>query len=638
MSNTPNNPFDPPPQDQAPWLYAGAPLPTPTNIPLPTPAPSAPTPAPTPTEPPTYPPLPKTTWTLPAKPRPPQKNHTDENSLASIVDTIEAIIVALILALTFRAFIVEAFVIPTGSMAPTLLGAHFNVICPKCGYLFTRDASLRFQEEPARDGSLHLAYMGNRAELTSNRILPADGDSPAPLNCPNCQYHIPYETLPQYLGSTTVADHRPGMSGQPHPVPFAWANNGDRILVMKYLYALMEPTRFDVIVFKEPRQGRDNYIKRLIGLPGETLQVINGDVFIAPPGKTDPADQVIARKPPEIQKSLWQVVYDNDYYPIDQNEQRSDGSTWTNPWQGAGDTSTQWTLRSPVLTYAGTAPGMIQFADRDPYTFNTLGYNNDINELPAKRGLNLVRCGDLHLETVWTPASEGPQTLSLTVGKPHNEFRATWADGTVSLDRYNTATHHFEKVPGATAAVPGPDGKVSHQVMLDNVDRTVRVFIDGKMILEHQTPWTAADALAEAEVAGAEPLNDQPDLRVQVGGPCTLAHIKVFRDLYYTQNDPSYSGGIRTANAGNPLTLGPDEFFAMGDNSRLSADGRVWEAVNPPLDDLGTRIGIVPRRYLLGKAFFVYWPAGFRPSPTDALPNSLNIPLVPNTGDMRLIR
>jgi signal peptidase I len=645
MSNTPNNPFDPPPQDKGPWLYSGAPTPPPQYIPptapaAPTPPPSTPAPEasqpPSAPPPPSYPPLPKTTWSLPSKPRDPKKPPTDDNSIASIVDTIEAIIVALILALTFRAFVVEAFVIPTGSMAPTLLGAHFNVICPKCGYVFTRDASLRYQlETSTTDGSLHIAPLGNRAELTSNRIIPADGENPAQLNCPNCQYHIPYETLPQYLGSTTAVDHRIG--GPPtRSVPFAWANNGDRILVMKYLYAFLPPTRFDVIVFKEPRQGRDNYIKRLIGLPNETIEVINGDVFIAPPGKTDAADLVIARKPPEIQKAVWQLVYDNDYYPIDQNEQRADGTTWTNPWEGAGDTSAQWSIRSPVLHYAAAAPGMIQFALRDPYTFNTLGYNNDINELSSKRGLNLVRCGDLHLETVWSPTTEGPQSISLTVGKPHNEFRATWTNNTLTLDRFNTASHLFEKV--MDTPVTGPTGKESHHVVLDNVDHSIRVFIDNTLVLTHDTPWSAADALSQAQVAEAEPLSDLPDLRIEVGGPCTIAHLKVFRDLYYTQNDPEYARSIRTANAENPLTLGPDEFFAMGDNSRLSADGRVWEAVNPPLDDLGTRIGIVPRRYLLGKAFFVYWPAGFRPSPTDALPNSLNIPLIPNTGDMRLIR
>ena len=42
----------------------------------------------------------------------------------SIIDTLQSLLIAFILAFTFRGFVVEAFVIPTGSMAPTLLGAH----------------------------------------------------------------------------------------------------------------------------------------------------------------------------------------------------------------------------------------------------------------------------------------------------------------------------------------------------------------------------------------------------------------------------------------------------------------------------------------------------------------------------------
>ena len=45
-----------------------------------------------------------------------------------IKDTIESFVVALILAFVFRAFVVEAFVIPTGSMAPTLYGALGTII------------------------------------------------------------------------------------------------------------------------------------------------------------------------------------------------------------------------------------------------------------------------------------------------------------------------------------------------------------------------------------------------------------------------------------------------------------------------------------------------------------------------------
>ena len=49
-------------------------------------------------------------------------------------ETIESIIVAVMLALMFRAFEAEAFIIPTGSMAPSLQGEHKELACENCGF------------------------------------------------------------------------------------------------------------------------------------------------------------------------------------------------------------------------------------------------------------------------------------------------------------------------------------------------------------------------------------------------------------------------------------------------------------------------------------------------------------------------
>ena len=45
-------------------------------------------------------------------------------------ETIESIAIAFMLAFLFRTFEAEAFVIPTGSMAPTLMGKHLDITCP----------------------------------------------------------------------------------------------------------------------------------------------------------------------------------------------------------------------------------------------------------------------------------------------------------------------------------------------------------------------------------------------------------------------------------------------------------------------------------------------------------------------------
>src|SRR3954449_342166 len=56
-------------------------------------------------------------------------------------ETVESIVVAFILALLIRGFEAEAFVIPTGSMAPTLMGRHKEITCPQCGIVYPVNAS-----------------------------------------------------------------------------------------------------------------------------------------------------------------------------------------------------------------------------------------------------------------------------------------------------------------------------------------------------------------------------------------------------------------------------------------------------------------------------------------------------------------
>ena len=56
--------------------------------------------------------------------------------------------------------------------------------------------------------------------------------------------------------------------------------HGDNLIVDKISYRFREPERYEIIVF--PYQYKENtyYIKRIIGLPGETVQIIDGEVYI----------------------------------------------------------------------------------------------------------------------------------------------------------------------------------------------------------------------------------------------------------------------------------------------------------------------------------------------------------------------
>ncbi len=112
------------------------------------------------------------------------RQNTD-NELASVRDTIESIWVAIVLAFVLRAFMFEAFVIPTGSMAPRLYGEHWDVTCRECGYDYAHGLSV--------SGDLRLYDRRTLARFTGAR-------------CPNCLY-------PE--------------SGT------GYVNSGDRVLVLK---------------------------------------------------------------------------------------------------------------------------------------------------------------------------------------------------------------------------------------------------------------------------------------------------------------------------------------------------------------------------------------------------------------------
>ena len=94
-------------------------------------------------------------------------------------ETVESIAVAVILAFLFRAFVAEAFVIPTGSMAPTLMGQHKDVECPECGYWYQAGASIEIEDEASDQ---RLLEMGGQPSGTRGRCddLP---DLPAIASC-----------------------------------------------------------------------------------------------------------------------------------------------------------------------------------------------------------------------------------------------------------------------------------------------------------------------------------------------------------------------------------------------------------------------------------------------------------------------
>jgi len=555
--------------------------------------------------------------------------------LASIRETVESIWVAIILAFVLRGFLIEAFVIPTGSMAPRLMGQHFHLRCPCCGRPFDHDAGAHADADGAR--ARRVAVRGAR--------------------CPNCTYPYPAD-------------------------PPAYVNSGDRVLVLKYYYNFCPPRRGDVVVFKNPQDNRQNYIKRLVGLPGDRLQIVRGDLFI----RRDGQDRWgVWRKPADVQEAMWQVVYDNDYPPdpqsIDRVNRRRGGHAEPPGW---GPADPAWDLSRDGgrrFHFAGGPTARVPFRPGLRTFVPTYGYNTWDREKDHVDRRDV--CGDLRLSVGFVPDGHDSE-LTLRIAAGGRTFEASVrGDGRVRLQQTDTRGDSQPRL--RTVQVdPLPAGR-STPVSLAHADYGVRLWVGGRCVVDRHY-----DLDYELSEPPADVLPDGPAVRPEVGlagagGAFDLVHIRLERDVYYTRAElrsgrnylPGPLGdyardlaqraarraeaagrridenqriaeeapGWATAKRREPMHLRKhpdnpdlDEFFVLGDNSPQSLDGRAWITASPTLrlyDEQKRpqyRLGTVPRYLLLGRALFVYWPSGYR------LPGLPGLPFIPNVGRMRVIR
>ncbi len=548
--------------------------------------------------------------TVPSRPPP--------RSGDGIRDTIDSIIIAFILAFVFRAFVAEAFVIPTGSMAPSLYGRHAIHRCSNCRYPFA--FSVDANEDVLR--------------------------SQVAITCPNCNSHNDIVGGP--------SDQQP-------------TESGDRILVLKWPYdfggQLLGPQRWSVVVFKNPLDGKQNYIKRLIGLPNEALEIIDGDIYTAPADQlsadlrrkllSDPLaapnrgltaadlDSLskalrIQRKSDSAQDALWMIHYDHDYPPIN--------SVVDAPFWNAGGlpAATGWDASTPHVKFDGRddAVHSLRLAGKpiaDFYAYNTRSFQSS--------GHDLRYVGDVRLRFVLEPAATKGE-FSTFLSRNNDEFQATMqADGTVTL-AHRTGDAPWRPLSSAKIDPLAP-GK-EHLIDFQNADYRVLLRIDERVVVQTNDSQYKPDPSRLLKGAGATGPFDGDDRPAQVaisarGMPLEVRHLSVQRDVFYrsipTESDMGHTNPYVMGNvaawgtANNPIYLREGEFFVCGDNSPASKDSRLWWEKGDFVLRRGDAYqrGTVPADQLIGQAFFVYWPSGHRLG-------ERGLPVVPNVGRMRPIK
>ncbi|MFM8579865.1 MAG: signal peptidase I [Planctomycetaceae bacterium] len=572
-------------------------------------------------------------------------------------ETVESIVVAFTLALLFRAFEAEAFIIPTGSMAPTLMGRHKDLACESCGRPFTVGASSEedeqsqsFREEltTRRAESKRLAIEASDESLTVAERewaerkfarLSGPGGEIAQLRdrlerklvtaarCPNCGYV-----------TDLVGDGDDRSTEYP-------SFSGDRIIVSKVAYDFGHPRRWDVVVFKYPEDAKINYIKRLVGLPGETIRIDNGDLWVSREGE----GEQIARKPPNKLVAMLQLVHDSAY----ESEvlRAADWPTCWSDWSAPNQTGARWTSTDggrsfdvdalegrAHLRYRHLVPNVEQWIGIEAgKSMASAVFPTPIDDFQSYNAVPTRphRVTDLAIET----------DVSLDGGAGSLAFDLV-ADTAVYRCRINLATGEARlEIPGGDASSSdggGPKamttvrGTGSLRILFANVDREITLHVDGRPVSFDVATTYVRRENEPIDLVPVEPGDHTPSDLCPAGIEVATARLRIdrlriLRDIYYVdapEMGMRSSGAVSLSKNGYPLSEG--QFLMLGDNSSASKDSRLWSEGHA-----------VDRELVIGKALFVFWPHAVPSTWGVTVPvgrSQLRLPSWPNFARMRVVR
>jgi len=435
---------------------------------------------------------------------------------------LETVLLFLCGLLLFRAVGVEPYSVPTGSMAPTLLGHHKAVVCPRCGYT---------------------VCVGSASEPGDAQQGEAVGAA-----CPNC-------------GCADLGLDR---------APIC---RGDHLLVNKNLSEWRAPRRWEMAVFVPPFEEHKAFVKRIVGLPGETVQIKDGDVYI---------DHEIARKSSAEFKTLRIPVFDNNFEPgntgwgvrwLTQPERGPvphDGPRLRLEAEGIPD-AYQWIVYRHTL---GTTDKARPVFDEYPYN------GSDPARTPLPVHDFMLEC-DLEIR-----AGDGWAALALYDGGSEMVAElpvGTLKDGT-HLGEWPAHGSGGEKTVYRTAPTFGLQVGKTYRVEFAFVDRRASLAVDGRALF---APVDRPSMTRRAEVV--------KPLRLGARGVELLIHnVRLFRDVHYT---PAGRHGVEA-----PVRLGAGQYFVLGDNSPNSEDSRFWS------DGAGRPLPVAEASFV-GKPFLLHMPS-----------------------------
>ncbi len=447
-------------------------------------------------------------------------------------------------------------------------------------------------------------------------------------------------------------------------------NGGDRVLVAKDLYdtGLANPQRYDVVVFKYPlqpveRHQAKNYIKRLLGLPGEIIAIFFGRLFGANSTELPPVTDeelkrpenanktvedilfekgllTILRKPPEVMLALRRIVYDNDYQPKDVMEARwspSPKSAWDHNRKEkslniAGEQAEVDWIR--YRHFVRPAEGPVGATDLVPKLItDTMGYNGYQVQTRFDPLANRMEVNDRTPDPNWV--GDLMLECDLTVQESKGEF---WMELSKGIYRFQAGfdlstgvcTLHRVDLKGKREELGKADTRVKatgkYMIRLANIDARLTLWVDRDLPFGQGVEYHPPEIPKKDEVVSAEEMHKRRGPTANDLQPASLGaknakvkaeHVRIWRDTYYTASADS-PADYATRGA-NPRDIMPPE--AWGNPEKFDPIRQQRHFVkkvepghflclgdNSPASSDGRAWGLVPERLMLGRALMVYFP------------------------------
>lgn len=232
---------------------------------------------------------------------------------------LEVLVVSIGVAFAIRSLFIGPFRIPTGSMQPTLFGIHyvaladeeiprsrlaavfdrlnhsrryFRLVAPANGMALFKGIASE-PSKPLNPWST-LPYYDLAGQLTAKLLVPATADNAAKL-----LYDVYQRRAKEKNSESTALHFQKGET-----IAQGAMESGDSLFVNRLSLCFGDPVRGDIMVFStrdltyndKPLAG-DFYVKRLVGLPGDTLKIVDRTLYVRPQGEAEffPLDGTVSK-------------------------------------------------------------------------------------------------------------------------------------------------------------------------------------------------------------------------------------------------------------------------------------------------------------------------------------------------------